>query len=165
MKTLAVMGGVSALLLLICVLFFKELKLLCFDAAFGRSLGFPMGAIDLLLMSMLVIGVVIGLQAAGVVLMAALIITPAASARYWTDRLDRMVILSALLGGASGALGTVISAFSLHLPTGPLIVLAATAVFLFSLLFAPQARTSGQGAESGQKPRAHGPGKPVAHDV
>lgn len=137
-EDLAVMGGVSALLLLICVLFFKELKLLCFDAAFGRSLGFPMGAIDLLLMTMLVIGVVIGLQAAGVVLMAALIITPAASARYWTDRLDRMVILSALLGGASGALGTVISAFSLHLPTGPLIVLAATAVFLFSLFFAPR---------------------------
>jgi manganese/zinc/iron transport system permease protein len=137
-EDLAVMGGVSALLLLICALFFKELKLLCFDAAFGRSLGFPMGAIDLLLMTMLVIGVVIGLQAAGVVLMAALIITPAAAARYWTDRLDRMVILSALLGGASGALGTVISTFSLHLPTGPLIVLAATAVFLFSLVFAPR---------------------------
>src|SRR5690606_36753672 len=86
-EDLAVMGGVSALLLLISALFFKELKLLCFDAAFGRSLGFPMGAIDLLLMSMLVVGVVIGLQAAGVVLMAALIITPAAAARYWTDRM------------------------------------------------------------------------------
>jgi len=137
-EDLAVMGGVSALLLLISALFFKELKLLCFDAAFGRSLGFPMGAIDLLLMSMLVVGVVIGLQAAGVVLMAALIITPAAAARYWTDRMGRLVVLSALFGGASGALGTVISTFSLHLPTGPLIVLAATAVFLFSLLFAPR---------------------------
>ena len=137
-EDLVVTGSVSALLLLLCALFFKELKLLCFDAGFGRSLGFPMGAIDLLLMTMLVVGVVIGLQAAGVVLMAALIITPAAAARYWTDRLDRMVVLSALLGGVSGALGTVISAFSFHLPTGPLIVLAATAVFLFSLVFAPR---------------------------
>ncbi|PTX55323.1 manganese/zinc/iron transport system permease protein [Melghirimyces profundicolus] len=133
-----VMGGVAIALLLFSLLFFKEFKLLCFDPGFGRSLGFPVGMLDLVLMLMLVVAVVIGLQAAGVVLMAALIITPAAAARYWTERLDRMLVLSALLGGMSGALGTLFSATTANLPTGPLIVVAATVVFLISLIFSPR---------------------------
>ncbi|MFC4078339.1 metal ABC transporter permease [Salinithrix halophila] len=133
-----VMGGVALSLLLFCFLFFKEFKLLCFDPGFGRSLGFPVGLLDLLLMVMLVVAVVIGLQAAGVVLMAALIITPAAAARYWTERLGVMVVLSALMGALSGVLGTLFSALVHNLPTGPLIVVAATVVFLISLVFSPK---------------------------
>lgn len=133
-----VMGSVAALLLIITFLFFKEFKLLCFDAGFGRSLGFPMAALDLFLMLLLVIAVVIGLQAAGVVLMAALIVTPAAAARYWTERLGVMVVLSACLGGLSGALGTLLSAMGYNLPTGPLIVVAVTLIFLISMLCAPR---------------------------
>ncbi|SMO45110.1 metal ABC transporter permease [Melghirimyces algeriensis] len=133
-----VMGGVAIALLLFSLLLFKEFKLLCFDPGFGRSLGFPVGLLDLILMLMLVLAVVIGLQAAGVVLMAALIITPAAAARYWTERLDIMLVLSAFLGGLSGALGTLFSATTANLPTGPLIVVAATMIFLISLVFSPR---------------------------
>lgn len=133
-----VMGSVALLLLVLTFLFFKEFKLLCFDASYGRSLGFPMSALDLFLMLLLVVAVVIGLQAVGVVLMAALIVTPAAAARYWTERLDVMLVLSALLGGLSGALGTLLSTMGLNLPTGPLIVVAATIIFLLSLFFAPR---------------------------
>lgn len=133
-----VMGGVAVALLLFSFLFFKEFKILCFDPGFGRSLGFPIGILDTILMIMLVVAVVIGLQAAGVVLVVALIITPAAAARYWTERLDVMLILSAVLGGLSGALGTVLSALSFNLPTGPLIVVAATVVFVISMVFSPQ---------------------------
>ncbi|WP_124727114.1 iron chelate uptake ABC transporter family permease subunit [Staphylospora marina] len=132
------MGGVAVLLLVLSLLFFKELKLLCFDASFGRSLGFPMGRIDFLLMMFLVVAVVIGLQAAGIVLMAALLITPAAAARFWTERLNRMIIISAIIGAASGMIGTAISAAGYNLSTGPLIVLSATAMFAVSMVFAPR---------------------------
>lgn len=133
-----VMGGAAILLLLLCLMFFKEFKLLCFDPNFGRSLGFPIAGLDFFLMLLLVIAVVIGLQAAGVVLVVALIVTPAAAARYWTERLDVMLVLSGILGAISGALGTVLSAQTSNLPTGPLIVLAATVVFLISMFFSPK---------------------------
>lgn len=133
-----VMGSVAIILLILCFLFFKELKLLCFDANFGRSLGFPMRGLDFMLMLFLVVAVVIGLQAAGVVLMAALLITPAAAARYWTEQLDHMVIISACMGAISGILGTLISSVAYHLSTGPIIVIAATSIFMLSMIFAPK---------------------------
>ncbi|SEN34988.1 iron chelate uptake ABC transporter family permease subunit [Lihuaxuella thermophila] len=133
-----VMGTVAVILLILCFLFFKELKLLCFDANFGRSLGFPMRGLDFMLMLFLVVAVVIGLQAAGVVLMAALLITPAAAARYWTERLEHMVLISAAMGAFSGILGTWISSVAYHLSTGPIIVISATSVFMLSMIFAPQ---------------------------
>lgn len=135
-----VIGGVAVVLCALCVVFFKELKLLCFDAGFGEGLGFSMARLDTLLLVMIVGAVVIGLQAVGVVLISALLITPPAAARFWTDRLDVMVILSALLGGISGVLGSILSAvpFLSGLPTGPSIVLAATFVFVISVVFAPR---------------------------
>lgn len=120
------------------MLLFKEFKLLCFDPEFGRGIGYPVGLLDGVLLLLIVLAVVIGLQAVGVVLMAALLITPAAAARFWTDRLGAMTALSALIGGATGAAGAAVSAGATGLPTGPLIVLSATAFFLFSLLFAPR---------------------------
>ncbi|WP_139489556.1 metal ABC transporter permease [Brevibacillus dissolubilis] len=129
---------VSGILLAATGLLFKEFKLLAFDPGFGRGLGYPMGLLDGLLMLMLLLTVVIGLQAVGVVLMAAMLIAPAVTARYWTDRLGLMVILSGLFGALSGALGTLFSTQIENLPTGPMIVLAATSFFLFSLLFSPR---------------------------
>jgi len=137
-KDVAAIGAVAAVLIAALFLFFKEFKLLCFDRGFGEGLGFPMRFIDGLLMSLIVLSVVIGLQAVGVVLMAALLITPGVAARYWTERLDVMLLLSGLFGGFSGAMGTVFSALAPRLPTGPLIVLTATAVFLVSLVAAPR---------------------------
>lgn len=126
---------------LICVaagLLFKEFKLLCFDSGFARGIGYSTTLLDGLLLLLIVLAVVVGLQAVGVVLMAAMLITPAAAARLWTDRLDRMVWLAGAFGAAAGALGTVLSAVELRMPTGPLIVLSATAVFVVSLFLAPR---------------------------
>lgn len=117
---------------------FKEFKLLCFDPGFARGIGFPTAVLDGLLMLLIVLAVVIGLQAVGVVLMAAMLITPAAAARLWTDRLDVMVWLAGIFGALSGALGTAVSTVAERMPTGPLIVLAATAIFLGSITFAPR---------------------------
>lgn len=133
-----VMGISAVILILITFLLFKELKILCFDPQFGAILGFPMRFLDLLLMFLLVIAVVNGLQAAGIVLMAALLITPAAAARYWTERLDHMVLISAGIGALSGILGTIMSGMIEHMSTGPIIVIAATCLFLISLLLAPK---------------------------
>lgn len=130
--TMAVLGGAS---LVLVVLLFKEFKLLSFDPAFARSLGYPVGRLNLLLTFLIVVAIIIGIQTVGVILMAALLITPAAAARQWTDRLSTMVTVSGAFGAASGLIGAVVSASGPDLPTGPLIVLTATAIFLLSLLF------------------------------
>ena len=125
----------------ICVLaglLFKEMKLLCFDSEFAAGVGFPPAVLDGALMALIVFAVVIGLQAVGVVLMAALLIVPAAAARLWTDRLGRMVVLAGAIGGASGVLGTLLSLQALRLPTGPLVVLSCTAIFVVSLFVSPK---------------------------
>lgn len=129
---------ISVILIGVCILLFKEFKLLSFDPGFARGLGFPVAFLDQLIMFLIVVAVVIGIQAVGVVLMAALLITPAVAARYWTERLDVMVLLSGLFGTVSGVLGTLISAVASNLPTGPLSVLSATALFILSVLFAPK---------------------------
>jgi manganese/zinc/iron transport system permease protein len=130
-----VMGGIAALLCLLVLLLFKEFKLLAFDPAFGAGLGLPVGWLDLLLNLLIVLAVVIGLEAVGVVLMAALLITPAVAARYWTERLSVMVALSGLFGALAGSMGTLLSLTGPKMPTGPLIVLSASALFVVSLLF------------------------------
>jgi manganese/zinc/iron transport system permease protein len=128
------MGLLALAALVVTALFFKEFKLLSFDPAFAASLGFPVRALNVLLTALIVVAVVVGIQAVGVVLMAAMLITPAAAARQWTDRLSAMIFLSALFGAASGVSGALISASGSNLPTGPLIVLVATGILLVSLL-------------------------------
>ncbi|NHN30064.1 metal ABC transporter permease [Paenibacillus agricola] len=133
-----IISVISILLIGICTLLFKEFKLVSFDPGFARGMGFPVPFLEQLIMFLIVIAVVVGIQAVGVVLMAALLITPAVSARYWTDKLGLMVALSGLFGAISGFVGTLISASGNNLPTGPLTVLTATLLFVISLLFAPR---------------------------
>lgn len=133
--TMAVLGSVA---LLLVALLFKEFKLLSFDPEFGASLGFPMRGLNVLLTSSIVIAVVIGLQTVGVVLMAAMLIAPAAAARQWTNRLGVMLALSGLFGGAAGVAGAMISVTASRVPTGPMIILCVTAIVVVSILFAPE---------------------------
>ena len=129
--TMAVLGGLA---LGVMLLVWKELKLLAFDPDFGASLGFRMRALDVLLTSLLVVAIVVGLQTVGVVLMAAMVIAPAAAARQWTDRLGLGTALAGAFGALAGVLGSVLSSETKRLPTGPTIVLCATAIVLVSLL-------------------------------
>ncbi len=128
------MGMLASVALLVMVLLFKELKLFSFDPAFAASLGFPVGRLNVLLTSLIVVAIIVGIQAVGVVLMAAMLITPAAAARQWTDSLSTMIVTSGFFGALSGVSGSLISASGSNLPTGPLIVLVATAILLVSLL-------------------------------
>ncbi len=129
------MGILASIALLVVFALFKEFKILAFDPEFAASLGYPVGKLNVLLASLIVVAIVIGIQTVGVILMAAMLITPAASARMWTERLSVMVFVSAFFGAASGVAGAMVSASGSGLPTGPLVVLAATAIFLLSLVF------------------------------
>ena len=123
------------ILLVIIVLFWKELKLVSFDSDFAKTLGFPSKKIEILISVLIVATVIIGIQAAGVILISAMLISPAVAARQWTDKLSVMVILSAIFGGISGFFGTLISISQENLPTGPIIVVIISLIVLFSILF------------------------------
>jgi manganese/zinc/iron transport system permease protein len=127
--------GLPALVIL--AIFWKEFKLLSFDREFGSSLGFPMRGLDTALTSLLVVAVVIGLQAVGVVLMSAMLVAPGAAARQWTDRLSHMVLISALFGAIAGVAGALISSLGNGLSTGPVIVIVVSVIVVISLFFAP----------------------------
>ncbi|MFD1739180.1 metal ABC transporter permease [Bacillus salitolerans] len=129
---------ISGSLLVVTFLLFKELKLITFDPQFAKGIGLQVGLLNTLLMILIVGAVVIGLQAVGVVLMSAMLITPAIAARYWTERLDYMVIIAGAIGALSGVLGTLLSAVANRMPTGPLIIVAATIIFIISLVFSPK---------------------------
>ncbi|RPI22087.1 MAG: metal ABC transporter permease [Chloroflexota bacterium] len=131
---MAVLGG---LVLLVMAVFWKEFKLLSFDTEYGASLGFSMTFLDILLTTLLVVAIVIGLQAVGVVLMSAMVVAPAAAARQWTDRLGWMVAISAFFGALAGSAGAVISSLVPRLSTGPTIVLCASLIVFISMLLAP----------------------------
>ncbi|MDZ4861745.1 MAG: iron chelate uptake ABC transporter family permease subunit [Candidatus Hydrogenedentes bacterium] len=133
--TLAIVGTI---MLCAVALAYKEFKLISFDAEFGTALGLPTRMLEIALSTLIVLAVAIGLQAVGVVLMAAMLVTPAAAARYWTDHLGNMLLLSGFFGAISGAIGTYISYLGPRMPTGPWMVVAVTIVFLMSLLVAPK---------------------------
>jgi manganese/zinc/iron transport system permease protein len=145
-----VIALITAACLVLVRLLYKEFELLSFDPEFAAAQGWPTLALDLLMMGTLAVVTIVGLPICGVILMAALIILPGAAARFWTDRLGRLLLIAGLGGAAAGAMGTFASSplperwvgitmlDASRLPPGPLIVLAATAFFLFSLLFAPR---------------------------
>lgn len=134
-RTFAILGGIAFLIL---ILFYKEFKLLSFDADFAASIGLRTRSLDILLTSLLVVAVMIGLQTVGVVLMAAMVIGPGAAARQWTDRLVTMLVLAGCFGALAGVTGAVISVQGARLPTGPMIILSLTTIVLVSLFLAPK---------------------------
>ena len=124
-------GGLSLTIIAVLTLLLKEFRLMVFDPNYGKAIGFPMEAIRFLFNVLMILAVVIGIQAIGVVLMAALLITPGAAARFWTDRLNPLLILAACFSIVSGILGTYISFVLPQMPTGPWVVVFLS---LFALL-------------------------------
>lgn len=118
-------------------IFFRKLKLISFDRTFAETRGVSIVFYDFMLALLVVLSVVIGLQLVGVVLIAALVLTPAASARYWSNNLAIILILAGLFGAFSGVVGANISYLAPQMPTGPWIVVATTMIFIVSMMFAP----------------------------
>src|SRR5690606_12594792 len=132
---IALVAGAASL---VSLLFLKEFLILCFDDGYAASQGWPTLFLDVLLLALVTAVTVIGLQAVGLILVIAFLITPPTAARFWTQRLLPMLLISAFIGGVSGWLGASISALAPQLPAGAVIVLVAAALFLVSMLFAPE---------------------------
>lgn len=130
--------GLSLALVVVTIIFFKSFRMVAFNRDYAIALGLPVRFIEFVLSTITVLAITSGIQAVGVVLMAALLITPAAAARSWTDSLIVMIVISAVLGALGGVVGSYISYTAPNMPTGPWIVMALSFFTLFSLLFAPR---------------------------
>lgn len=128
----------SLIIMTIATVFFKEFTLIAFDKAFAQSIGLPVKRLEFLFTSLTVLAIVVGIRAVGIVLMSAMLITPAAAARFWTDRLTSMVLLAAVLGLVAGLAGSFVSYTAPAMPTGPWIVIVITLIAYSSFLLAPR---------------------------
>jgi len=130
--------AVGTFAFIVLMLFWKEFKLVTFDPEFAGANGFRVGLINVMLSTLIVVAIVLGLQLAGVILMVGMLIAPGIAARQWTQKLDQMVILSAVFGAFAGGLGAILSAVDADVPTGPMIIVTAFSIVLISIGFAPQ---------------------------
>lgn len=131
------LGTVSVVGVLCIVVGLKEATLVAFDSDFAAAAGWPAATIDLVLIGLIAVMVVVGLPAAGAVLVTALVVIPPAVARQWTERLIPMLVIAGLVGLFSGLVGVVLSSLAVQVPTGPVVVLVATAFLIVSILVAP----------------------------
>lgn len=129
---------IAVIVLVTVVLFYKEFKLISFDPSFAEATGLSVRKFEILLTSITVLAVVTGIQAVGVVLMAAMLITPAAAARFWTERMHIMLILASLFGAFSGIAGAYISYSAPSMPTGPWMVMILSIIAIGSFFIAPR---------------------------
>ena len=129
-----IFGTFSVVLLLLIFLFYDSFKLITFDRSYAAAKGFPVKRLEFLISVLTVFAIAVGIQAVGVVLMAALLITPAAAARYWTNDLKIMLILSAAFATVAGISGTFVSYTLPKMPTGPWIVMVLSLLAIFSIL-------------------------------
>jgi ABC-type Mn2+/Zn2+ transport system permease subunit len=136
-EDLLLTGAVGALVLLALLLGRRELIAVAFDRTFAQAAGLNLWAWDQLFLLLLALTIVISLQTVGNVLVLAMLVTPAATARLLTDRLAITVLLAALIGAGSGVAGLLVSYYA-GVSSGASVVLAATAIFALVFLFAPQ---------------------------
>jgi len=134
-QLISIVGLISFVIL---GLFWKEFKLITFDPLFAQANGFRVGFINSLLTTLIVVAIVLGLQLAGVILMVGMLIAPAIAARQWTQKLEQMIILSAVMGAFAGGIGAVLSAVDAKVPTGPMIIVVAFTLVIISIGFAPE---------------------------
>jgi manganese/zinc/iron transport system permease protein len=118
--------------------FYHGFLVTSFDPAFASTIGFPSRILHETLMLLLAFSVVVALQAVGVVLVSAMLITPAAAAYLLTDRMHRMLLLAAFFGLLAGVSGAFFSFMGNNLPTGPFMVLGASMVFALAFFFGPR---------------------------
>lgn len=109
-----------------------------FDPGFARASGLPVAALDRAALGLALAVTVIGLKVVGLVLIVALLVTPAAAARFWTDRGGHLAALAGGIGAVAGWTGAALSATAPALPAGPIVVLVAAAIFAASMLAGPR---------------------------
>ncbi|MFA6235626.1 MAG: metal ABC transporter permease [Bacteroidota bacterium] len=134
-------GGMTVLIGVIVFALFKEFLALSFDAEVASVMGLPVRFLHYLLLVLISLTVVLSVKSVGVVLVSALIVTPAAAAYQLTVNFRRMMLLSVLIGVGSAVSGLLLS-YWIDFPSGAGIVLIATVIFFFAWLFSPRRRAS-----------------------
>ena len=129
---------IGAIVIVLVLAFWKEMQLVAFDREYAITIGYNVSRINALMILLLILAIIIGLQTVGVILMSSMIISPAVSARQWTNRLSVMVVLSAVFGAMAGVIGSTISIMDEKLATGPIVVVVATTIAIISILIAPK---------------------------
>lgn len=130
-------GGLALFVLIVQLFALKEFTLVSFNKDFASATGLPTRALDILLNTLNILAIAAGIKAVGLVLMASLLLIPAAASRFWSKRMKQMIIISALFGALSGVLGCFISFLSKGMPTGPVIVVVLVMITAVGILFAP----------------------------
>lgn len=125
---------IFGLILFSIFLMYRSFLMVSFNADFAKSKGLPVRSIEFLLTSLTVLAIASGIQALGVVLMSALIITPAAAARFWTNSLIKMLIIAVGFAVFSGWFGAFVSYTNSGMPTGPWVVLVLSIITILSFL-------------------------------
>ncbi len=128
--------GVATFVVGLVLVLRRDLLLVCFDPSHARVLFMPVKFLTYLLLALLVLAIVVSLQAVGIILVIAMLITPGCTAYLWTDRFDRMMVISVGTAVASTALG-ILASYHLDGDSASCIVLAQSLAFAASFLFAP----------------------------
>jgi ABC-type Mn2+/Zn2+ transport system permease subunit len=125
----AFLGGI--VVLTIAVLY-KELLLLSFDPTVAEAMGYPVQALNYLLLGLIAVTIVISIQAVGIILVVALLVTPSATAYLLSQRFFRMMVLGVLLAAVAAVVGLYLS-YYLNVASGAAIVLVSTCLFFLTL--------------------------------
>jgi manganese/iron transport system permease protein len=121
-------AGTTVVALAATVLLNKEFALIGFDRDMAEAMRYPVFVLDLVLLGLITLAIVVSLQTIGNILVLAMLVTPAATARLLTERLATMQVLSAVLGATAGVVGLYIS-FWWNVASGGAVVLTSTAIF------------------------------------
>ena len=127
-RDLWLIGAFGGLVILLILVFYKEFLVLSFDPIFAATLRLPVRLLDFLMLILIAVTIVVSLQAVGVALMVAMLVTPAATAYLLTKRLPVMMMLAAVFASISGVVGLYIS-YYWSIASGSAIVLVCTAIF------------------------------------
>lgn len=123
---------ISLTVILTVVFLFKNFRLLCFDRSFSDLSGQNPKRIESILLVLMILVVCSGLKTVGLILIIALLIIPAVTARLWVTKTEHMAVLSSLFGAASCIVGVLLSSQFYSLPSGATIVVSAFVIFCFS---------------------------------
>lgn len=126
---------ITGYVIFMVMIFYRALFISTFQPMIAAAMGVSVQFIHYMIMILLSFTVVSALQTVGVILVVALLITPASTALLWSDRLQWVLVLSALFGLVSAVLGLIL-AIIWDSPPGPVMVLVATSLYLFSAIFA-----------------------------
>jgi manganese/iron transport system permease protein len=139
-RDIIIIAALAIAVLLVVVVLYKELLFASFDPVSAGASGLPVDALSYTLLVLLAVTIIVSLQAAGIILVAALLVTPAATAYQLTNRFGPMMLISAAIGVGAGIVGLYLS-YYLNVASGSSIVLVATACFFIAMALSPKRRS------------------------